>query len=101
MQQMLKQLWATKISGELGGLQEPLLSGRCCAAQFCRDLQDLDGHGHGAPPLCTGCHEIMFSSQLIVRADRRGGTMPKSTILILDDRSKRGMNPLRVTEPAA
>jgi hypothetical protein len=91
---MLEQLRATKISRKLGGLQEPLLSGLCHAAQFCRDLQDLDRHGHGAAPPRTGCHEIVFGSQVIVRADRGGGTVPEPTVLIFDDRGECSMDPL-------
>jgi hypothetical protein len=66
----------------------------CRGTQFCRDLQDLDDHRDGDLPPRTGCHEILFGSRFIVRADRRCRTMPKPTILILDDRRERGVNPL-------
>ena len=43
------------------GPQKAFPSRFCCAAQFCGDLQNLDGHGDGAPLPRTDCHEIVFT----------------------------------------
>ena len=93
-QQMLKQFRPAKVSRKFGGLQKSLAPGLCRAAQPCRDLQDLDDHGDGASALRAARHEIEFGSQFVVRSHRRRRTMPKPAILILDDRGKRGVNPL-------
>src|SRR5215467_6040778 len=91
---MVKQFWAPEINRKSGRLKKPVPSGLRRATQLGRDLQDLDDHGDGAPPLRTGCHEIVFGGQFVVRADCRCRPMPKLTILILDDRRERGVNPL-------
>src|SRR5262249_34949643 len=91
---MVKQFWAPEINRKSGRLKKSVPSGLRRATQPDRDLQNLDDHGDGAPPLRTPCHEIVFDSQFIVRADRRCRTMPKPTILILDNSRERGVNPL-------